>query len=284
MLLYFIVISLKQSEVPKLLSFSLSKITSIKSGQRVSSHFKQPLPICINTKFLRIRLKSHSGRGALGRIIFWTKKSLSFRRVTHSKNYKFRLSFISFVAVIAMEFARNKMFSLLVLSSGSLTYIPASYTHSIFKLVRMNKPEVKEKNVKRGVQELRGGINEFIPQSIFFIRQLPKNQHINSLELYPNDGIKYVRSPGSSAKMPKMDVFKHVALVKLPSGVRKIFSPFSIGSFGKTPNADNKYWKSNKAGYYSIKGKKPIVRGVARNPVDHPHGGRTKSIKYPQTP
>jgi large subunit ribosomal protein L2 len=66
--------------------------------------------------------------------------------------------------------------------------------------------------------------------------------------------------------------------------VRKVFSFFSLGSPGVTPFSDNKYWKSNKAGYFFKNGKKPRVRGVARNPVDHPHGGRTKTLAYPRTP
>ena len=41
---------------------------------------------------------------------------------------------------------------------------------------------------------------------------------------------------------------------------------------------------NGKAGYWRSFGIKSLVRGVAMNPVDHPHGGRTKSIKYPQTP
>jgi len=42
--------------------------------------------------------------------------------------------------------------------------------------------------------------------------------------------------------------------------------------------------KNTKAGFYKNFGRNSIVRGVAMNPVDHPHGGRTKSIKYPRTP
>jgi large subunit ribosomal protein L2 len=41
---------------------------------------------------------------------------------------------------------------------------------------------------------------------------------------------------------------------------------------------------NTKSGYWRSFGLKPHVRGVARNPVDHPHGGRAKSIKYPRTP
>jgi large subunit ribosomal protein L2 len=47
---------------------------------------------------------------------------------------------------------------------------------------------------------------------------------------------------------------------------------------------DNKNFLNGKAGYWRNFGVKPLVRGVAMNPVDHPHGGRTKSIKYPRTP
>jgi large subunit ribosomal protein L2 len=48
--------------------------------------------------------------------------------------------------------------------------------------------------------------------------------------------------------------------------------------------APHKKFFNGKAGYWKIYGKKPLVRGVAMNPVDHPHGGRGKSIKYPRTP
>jgi large subunit ribosomal protein L2 len=41
---------------------------------------------------------------------------------------------------------------------------------------------------------------------------------------------------------------------------------------------------NTKSGFWRTFGIKPIVRGVARNPIDHPHGGRTKAIRYPRTP
>jgi large subunit ribosomal protein L2 len=47
---------------------------------------------------------------------------------------------------------------------------------------------------------------------------------------------------------------------------------------------ENKRYKNTKSGYWRSFGCKPIVRGVAMNPVDHPHGGRTSTIKYPRTP
>ena len=47
---------------------------------------------------------------------------------------------------------------------------------------------------------------------------------------------------------------------------------------------ENKKYSNTKAGYYQKLGFKSVVRGVAMNPVDHPHGGRTKAIKYQRTP
>jgi large subunit ribosomal protein L2 len=81
-----------------------------------------------------------------------------------------------------------------------------------------------------------------------------------------------------------MEFKRNTALVILPSGVRKVFSVFSIGSIGPVPITDSKYWKNNKAGLYRNFGRKSIVRGVAMNPIDHPNGGRTKSLNYPRTP
>lgn len=76
----------------------------------------------------------------------------------------------------------------------------------------------------------------------------------------------------------------HVAVVKLPSGVRKFFSMYSIMTDGRCALRLKRKFSNTKSGYWRSYGQKPHVRGVARNPVDHPHGGRTKSIKYPRTP
>ena len=53
---------------------------------------------------------------------------------------------------------------------------------------------------------------------------------------------------------------------------------------GQLSLQDNVNCLNGKAGYWRSFGSKSLVRGVAMNPVDHPHGGRTKSVKYPRTP
>jgi large subunit ribosomal protein L2 len=123
-----------------------------------------------------------------------------------------------------------------------------------------------------------------INPSLFILRKLPRNQFISLIELYPNKKIEYVRAPGSKSKMIKMDTRTNTSIVKLPSGVKKVFSIYSLASLGQVLFDDKRLKVNNKAGFFNKKGKKPKVRGVAMNPVDHPHGGRTKAIRYQRTP
>lgn len=115
--------------------------------------------------------------------------------------------------------------------------------------------------------------------------QQKKNSKISFVELKPLQGSLYSRSQGSSAKIIKLDTRTGLSLIKLPSGVKKVFSAFSLSHEGPS-NTDflKKQYLNTKSGFWRRSGLKPIVRGVAMNPIDHPHGGRTKSIKYPRTP
>jgi large subunit ribosomal protein L2 len=118
----------------------------------------------------------------------------------------------------------------------------------------------------------------------FLLLQLPKFKYISFIEIYPNKGSQYVKSPGSKSFMTKLDIKSNVALIKLPSGVHKIFSVYSSGSLGQIPFKDQNLKTQAKAGFFKQLGKKSLSRGVAKNPVDHPHGGRNKAIRYQRTP
>jgi len=121
-------------------------------------------------------------------------------------------------------------------------------------------------------------------QVFFLIHQLPKNKPVCLLEPAPGLGVTYARASGTKALLTKMDTRVGTSLVKLPSGVKKIFSIYGLGSLGTVALPVTKKMKNNKAGQLLTYGQKPRVRGVARNPVDHPHGGRTKTIQHPRTP
>lgn len=72
--------------------------------------------------------------------------------------------------------------------------------------------------------------------------------------------------------------------MKLPSGFKKYFNGYSICLLGRNNNLNKKYLILSKASFNYLLGKKSSVRGVAKNPVDHPHGGRTKTNKPEVSP
>jgi hypothetical protein len=88
---------------------------------------------------------------------------------------------------------------------------------------------------------------------------------------------KYALSNGTFCQI--LDFFQDFNLVKvvLPSRQVMFISGWNFAISGKNSLSDFKNTFLGKAGYKELSGKKPKVRGVARNPVDHPHGGRTKT-------
>jgi large subunit ribosomal protein L2 len=74
------------------------------------------------------------------------------------------------------------------------------------------------------------------------------------------------------------------AVVKLRSGEHRRISIFSWASYGRLSNSGHKFNVFTKAGHSRWIGKRPVVRGEAMNPVDHPHGGNTSGGTYPRTP
>ena len=101
--------------------------------------------------------------------------------------------------------------------------------------------------------------------------RIPPGQMVHNLELSKNRGGQIVRSAGSSAAiMAKEGDFAHV---KLPSGEVRLIHLDCWATIGQVGNVDHKSIVIGKAGRSRWLGRKPHVRGVAMNPVDHPHGG-----------
>jgi large subunit ribosomal protein L2 len=103
------------------------------------------------------------------------------------------------------------------------------------------------------------------------LQNIPLGTIIHSIELRPGQGAAMVRSAGTFAQLTSRE--DKYAIVKLPSGeVRKILATCkaTIGSVG---NSDHALERSGKAGRSRWLGRRPRVRGVAMNPVDHPMGG-----------
>jgi large subunit ribosomal protein L2 len=117
------------------------------------------------------------------------------------------------------------------------------------------------------------------------LANIPLGTVIHNIELRPGEGGKLVRSAGSAAQlMAKEGAY---AQVRMPSGeVRKI-QVVCRATIGQLGNLDHENEVIGKAGRQRHLGKRPSVRGIAMNPVDHPHGGgeaRSTSGRPPTTP
>ena len=114
---------------------------------------------------------------------------------------------------------------------------------------------------------------------------IPLGTVIHNIELRPGEGGKLVRSAGSAAQLMAKE--GDYAQVRMPSGeVRKILV-VCRATIGQLGNLDHENEVIGKAGRMRHMGKRPSVRGIAMNPVDHPHGGgeaRSTSGRPPTTP
>jgi len=106
------------------------------------------------------------------------------------------------------------------------------------------------------------------------IKNIPLALPIYNLELKPNLGGQLIRAAGTYGQIiKKITSIPNYIEIKLPSGQFKFIHKECIATIGQVSNISHKYKKLKKAGQNRWKGIKPIVRGVAMNPVDHPHGG-----------
>lgn len=103
---------------------------------------------------------------------------------------------------------------------------------------------------------------------------------IHNIEINPGQGGKLVRAAGTSAKILKEPKSNPHVLIRLPSGKEKLIDTRCRATVGTVSNPGHGARKLRKAGQSRWLGRRPVVRGVAMNPVDHPHGGgegRSKS-------
>jgi len=105
---------------------------------------------------------------------------------------------------------------------------------------------------------------------------------VNNIELYPYKGSQIVRSAGTSAIITGK--INNKMSLKLKSGWNIYISEFCMSTLGRVSNITHNLKKFKKAGDVVNLGKRPIVRGVAMNPCDHPHGGGEGKKSPPASP
>ena len=103
------------------------------------------------------------------------------------------------------------------------------------------------------------------------LKNIPTDTLIHNIEMKPGKGAQLNRSAGTYSQLIGKDA--EYAQIKLSSGEIRVVRIECRATIGMVSNADNKNVKLGKAGRKRWMGIKPVVRGVAMNPVDHPHGG-----------
>lgn len=104
-----------------------------------------------------------------------------------------------------------------------------------------------------------------------YLSEIPFGTVIHNIELRPGQGAKMARSAGSYAQLMSRD--GKFAIVKMPSGETRMILQTCKATIGMVSNGDHSLERSGKAGRTRWQGRRPRVRGVVMNPVDHPMGG-----------
>ncbi|MGE4534234.1 MULTISPECIES: 50S ribosomal protein L2 [Halomonas] len=144
---------------------------------------------------------------------------------------------------------------------------------------------IAPKGVSAG-DRLESGVNAAIKKgNALPLRNIPLGSTVHCIELKPGKGAQIARSAGTSAQLVARE--GNYATLRLRSGeMRKVLSECRA-TLGEVSNSEHSLRQLGKAGAKRWKGVRPTVRGVAMNPVDHPHGGgegRTSGGRHPVTP
>ena len=117
------------------------------------------------------------------------------------------------------------------------------------------------------------------------LHSVPIGSIIHNIEMKPGKGGQIARSAGAFAQIVGRD--QTYAIIRLGSGEQRLIHGDCMATIGAVSNPDQSNIKLAKAGRNRWMGKRPSVRGVAMNPVDHPHGGgegKTSGGRHPVTP
>jgi large subunit ribosomal protein L2 len=136
-----------------------------------------------------------------------------------------------------------------------------------------------------GDRLMSGEKAEIRPGNALPLRNIPVGTVIHAIELKPGGGAKMARSAGASVQLVAKE--GRFATLRLPSGEMRMVEVTCKAAVGEVGNAEHELVQIGKAGRNRWKGKRPSVRGVAMNPVDHPLGGgegKSSGGRHPSTP
>lgn len=200
-------------------------------------------------------LKKSGGRNHFGRITAYSRGGGHKNKIRIIDYKKLVWNVYGFIHRIEYDPNRNSLISLIVYSNGIMCYSIHIGNLGVGDLVYSTN--LLSVDLKFGYST--------------FMKNIPVGVRINQLISSDNAGSQMVRSAGSFATI--ISKAKNIVIVKLPSNELRKFSEFNVATIGSISNFQFIYRVFGKAGYYRLKGWRPTVRGVAMNPIDHPHGG-----------
>jgi large subunit ribosomal protein L2 len=206
--------------------------------------------------------RNNKGRITARRIGGGAKKT--YRKVDFKRN---RWDIPATVERLEYDPNRTAFIALIKYEDGLLSYIVAP-----------QRLEVGDTVVTSATADIK-------PGNTLPLKNIPVGTIIHNIELKPQKGAQMVRSAGTYAQLVGRD--GGYAQIKLASGELRMVLDNCVATIGAVSNPDNMNQVLSKAGRKRHLGKRPSVRGVVMNPVDHPHGGgegKSSGGRHPVTP
>ena len=212
-------------------------------------------------------LSKNGGRNHSGKITMWQRGGGHKRRyrIIDFKRNKFDIPAV--VERIEYDPNRSAHIALLKYKDGERRYI------------------IAPSKIKIGDELVSSDNCEIKPGNSMKLKDIPLGTNVHCVELKPMKGAQLARSAGTSARLvAKEGIY---ATLRLQSGETRKVLWECRATLGTVSNQENNLRSLGKAGAKRWRGVRPTVRGVAMNPVDHPHGGgegRTSGGRHPSTP
>lgn len=218
-------------------------------------------------KALTEGLSKKGGRNNAGRITA-RRRGGGHKRLYRIVDFK-RRKFDQSAKVERIEYDPNRsaFIALIRYEDGELSYILAPQRVSV------------------GDQVIAGERVDVRPGNAMPLKSIPVGTIVHNVEMRSGKGGQIARAGGSYVQLVGRD--QGNALLKMSSGEVRMVRGECMATIGAVSNPDQANIKLGKAGRKRWLGKKPSVRGVAMNPIDHPHGGgegRTSGGRHPVTP
>jgi len=217
----------------------------------------------------------------LGHKTIRSKKNCKFNLIWTCHNKPHPYTSLNVVLYIFFSLKLFKFITIIKNSNGSVYSRLTTTNHNLFNYFYFKLPKLFKKSIKHVT------INTPILKKLqfeSFIYLTKRRSFINNVELFFNSGYQYARAVGSKARILDTDKQTQTTQIQLPSKEVKLFDMYSTcNPYPLLLNDKRKLMFDNKR-YKRYSGFGPLVRGVAMNAIDHPHGGKTKSLKYPKTP